>query len=146
MLNSLSSGVATQEKSWLQQKNFELSRETASEQNRDQVQQENMGKKEVGVEEEEEVGKEMEAGEEMEVGEEVGEEMGKEIEAGEEEEIRMRRHSPRMTLPMQRKEESTKKQDVAGEELRRVSPRFQGGVGKVSKEAEEAKMYLFGLV
>ena len=136
MLNSLSSGVATQEKSWLQQKNFELSRETASEQNRDQVQQENMGKKEVGVEEEEEVGKEMEAGEEM----------GKEIEAGEEEEIRMRRHSPRMTLPMQRKEESAKKQDVAGEELRRVSPRFQGGVGKVSKEAEEAKMYLFGLV
>ena len=126
MLNSLSSGVATQEKSWLQQKNFELSRETASEQNRDQVQQENMGKKEVGVEEEEEVGKEMEA--------------------GEEEEIRMRRHSPRMTLPMQRKEESAKKQDVAGEELRRVSPRFQGGVGKVSKEAEEAKMYLFGLV
>ena len=142
MLNSLSSGVATQEKSWLQQKNFELSRETASEQNRDQVQQENMGKKEVGVEEEEEVGKEMEAGEEM----EVGEEMGKEIEAGEEEEIRMRRHSPRMTLPMQRKEESSKKQDVAGEELRRVSPRFQGGGGKVSKEAEEAKMYLFGLV
>ena len=150
MLNSLSSGVATQEKSWLQQKNFELSRETASEQNRDQVQQENMGKKEVGVEEEEElgveeeeeVGKEMEAGEEM----EVGEEMGKEIEAGEEEEIRMRRHSPRMTLPMQRKQESEKKQDAAGEELRRVSPRFQGGVGKVSKEAEEAKMYLFGLV
>ena len=142
MLNSLSSGVATQEKSWLQQKNFELSRETASEQNRDQVQQENMGKKEVGVEEEEEVGKEMEAGEEM----EVGEEMGKEIEAGEEEEIRMRRHSPRMTLPMQRKKANEKKQDVAGEELRRVSPRFQGGVGKVSKEAEEAKMYLFGLV
>ena len=58
-----------------------------------------------------------------------------------------RRYSPRMTLPMQRKEESAKKQDVAGEELRRVSPRFQGGVGKVSnKEAEEAKMYLFGLV
>ena len=63
-----------------------------------------------------------------------------------EEEIRMRRHSPRMTLPMQRKQESEKRQDVAGEELRRVSPRFQGGVGKVSKEAEEAKMYLFGLV
>ena len=63
-----------------------------------------------------------------------------------EEEIRMRRHSPRMTLPMQRKKANEKKQDVAGEELRRVSPRFQGGVGKVSKEAEEAKMYLFGLV
>ena len=73
-----------------------------------------------------------------------GEEVTKEVEV--EEEIRMRRHSPRMTLPMQRKEESAKKQDVAGEELRRVSPRFQGGVGKVSKEAEEAKMYLFGLV
>ena len=98
------------------------------------------------TEKEEDTGKEAEVQkeemkEEDEVKKEV-EEVTKEVE----EEIRMRRHSPRMTLPLQRKKANEKKQDVAGEELRRVSPRFQGGVGKVSKEAEEAKMYLFGLV
>ena len=61
----------------------------------------------------------------------------------EEEEIRMRRHSPRLTLPMQWKEE--KRRGGGGEAQRRVSPRLQGVRDKVLKEAEEAKMYLFGL-
>ena len=65
----------------------------------------------------------------------------------EEEEIRMRRHSPRVALPMQRKYESEKMQDDAREREapRRVNPKFQSGGVKFSKEAEEAKMYLFGL-
>ena len=65
----------------------------------------------------------------------------------EEEEIRMRRHSPRVALPMQRKYESKKMQDDAREREapRRVNPKFQSGGVKFSKEAEEAKMYLFGL-
>ena len=63
----------------------------------------------------------------------------------EEEEIRMRRHSPRVALPMQRKYESEKMQDDAREAPRRVNPKFQSGGVKFSKEAEEAKMYLFGL-
>ena len=63
------------------------------------------------------------------------------------EEIRMRRHSPRVALPMQRKYESEKMQDDAREREapRRVNPKFQSGGVKFSKEAEEAKMYLFGL-
>ena len=145
------SGVASQEKSWLHQKNYELNREMVSEQNKDQVQDPKMNKKGTLVEngkeqqismdkKEEEVGEEMEVGEKVEMGEEV------EVEVGEEEEIRMRQHSPRMTLPMQWKKENEKKQDVAGEELRRISPKFEGGGGKVSKEAGETKMYLFGLV
>ena len=147
MLNSLCPGVATQEKSWLQQ-NFELSRETESEQNKDLVQdsmQGKMNKKETLVENGKELLENM--GKKEEEGE-VGEEEKKEVEVkvGEEEDIGMRRHSPRMTLPMQKKQESEKREDVAGEELRRASPKFQGGGRKVSKEAEEAKMYLFGLV
>ena len=65
------------------------------------------------------------------------------VEEEEEEEIRMRRHSPRLTLPMQWKEE--KRRGGGGEAQRRVSPRLQGVRDKVLKEAEEAKMYLFGL-
>ena len=81
-------------------------------------------------------------GEEVEVHKEMDEVKKVEFE----EDYRMRRHSPRITLPMQMKKENEKKtQDVAGEELRRISPKFEGG-GKVSKEAGETKMYLFGLV
>ena len=71
----------------------------------------------------------------------------KKKEEEEKEEIRMRRHSPRVALPMQRKYESEKMQDDAREREapRRVNPKFQSGGVKFSKEAEEAKMYLFGL-
>ena len=69
----------------------------------------------------------------------------KKKEEEEKEEIRMRRHSPRVTLPMQKKYESEKMQDDAREAPRRVNPKFQSGGVKFSKEAEEAKMYLFGL-
>ena len=69
----------------------------------------------------------------------------KKKEEEEKEEIRMRRHSPRVALPMQRKYESEKMQDDAREAPRRVNPKFQSGGVKFSKEAEEAKMYLFGL-
>ena len=69
----------------------------------------------------------------------------KKKEEDEKEEIRMRRHSPRVTLPMQKKYESEKMQDDAREAPRRVNPKFQSGGVKFSKEAEEAKMYLFGL-
>ena len=95
------------------------------------------------TEKEEDTGKEVDVHKEEKKKEEQAKNEVEEVKKEVEEEIRMRRHSPRMTLPMQRKKESAKKQDVAGEELRRVSPRFQGGGGKVSKEA---KMYLFGLV
>ena len=81
--------------------------------------------------------------EEEEKEEEEKEEEEKEEE--EKEEIRMRRHSPRVALPMQRKYESEKMQDDAREAPRRVNPKFQSGGVKFSKEAEEAKMYLFGL-
>ena len=105
-------------------------------------QHENEGKKEVEMGEEEE----MEVVEEVKMGEEEEEEeveVVEEVEVGkEEEEIRMRRHSPRMTLPMQGMKENKKRQVNAGEEVRRISPRLQGGGGEVSKEV---KMYLFGL-
>ena len=61
----------------------------------------------------------------------------------EEKEMRRRRYSPRMTLPVQEKEE--KRPDEAEGAARRVSPKFQGGVGKVSQKAEDEKMYLFDL-
>ena len=102
-------------------------------------QQENMGKEDVGGKEEVEEGKVEKKEEKAE--NEMVENAENDKEEVEEEEIRMRRHSPRLTLPMQRREESKK----SPEETRRVSPRFQGGGGKISKEAEEAKMYLFGL-
>ena len=140
----------------MQQKSSEL---TASEEDKDQVQgsmmgemfkkvtlveqgkeqHENEGKKEVEMGEEEE----MEVVEEVKMGEEEEVEVVEEVEVGkEEEEIRMRRHSPRMTLPMQGMKENKKRQVNAGEEVRRISPRLQGGGGEVSKEV---KMYLFGL-
>ena len=98
------------------------------------------------TEKKEDTGKETEVHkEEMKEEDEVKKEV-EEVKKEVEEEIRMRRHSPRMTLPLQRKKENEKKQDVAGEELRRISPKFEGGGGKVSKEAGETKMYLFGLV
>ena len=68
-----------------------------------------------------------------------------------EEEIRMRRYSPRMTLPVQRKEMEMERRldDEAEEATRRVSPKFQGGGGggggKVAKNTKEEKMYLFDL-
>ena len=138
-------GVQGQDKSWLEQKNSEVSREMASEQNKDsgimrtmdemttlvengKEQQENMRKEDVGE------GK-VERKKEKAENEMVENAENDKVEV---EEIRMRRHSPRVTLPMQRREESEKSR----EETRRVSPRFQGGGGKISKEA---KMYLFGL-
>ena len=64
-----------------------------------------------------------------------------------EEEMRRRRYSPRMTLPVQRKEEKDRRRDDEAEgAARRVSPKFQGGRGgKVSMNAKEEKMYLFDL-
>ena len=66
-----------------------------------------------------------------------------------EEEMRRRRYSPRMTLPVQRKEEKENRKDGEAEgAVRRVSPKFQGGGGgggKVAKNTKEEKMYLFDL-
>ena len=54
----------------------------------------------------------------------------------EEKEMRRRRYSPRMTLPMQKKEEKEKRPDEAEGAARRVSPKFQGEAGgKFSEEA-----------
>ena len=62
----------------------------------------------------------------------------------EEKEMRRRRYSPRMTLPMQKKEEKEKRPDEAEGAARRVSPKFREEAGeKVSKKDE--KMYLFDL-
>ena len=149
-------GVQGQDKSWLEQKNSEVSREMASEQNKDsgimrtmdemttlvengKEQQENTGMEDVGGKEEVEEGT-VERKKEKAENEIVENAEDDKVEV-EEEEFRMRRHSPRLTLPMQKREESEK----SPEETRRVSPRFQGGGGKISEEAEEAKMYLFGL-
>ena len=79
----------------------------------------------------------------VEDGEEQQETIEEEVE---EEEIRKRRYSPRMTLPVQKKEEKKKRPDEAEGATRRVSPKFQGGVGKVSQKAEDEKMYLFDLI
>ena len=79
----------------------------------------------------------------IEGGEEQQETLEKEIEG---KETRKRRYSPRMTLPVQKKEENEKRPDEAEGETRRVSPKFRGGAGgKVSKKAEDEKMYLFDL-
>ena len=61
-------------------------------------------------------------------------------------EARRRHYSPRMTLPVQKKEEKEKKPDEAVGVKRRVSPKFRGEARKkVSQKAEEEKMYLFDL-
>ena len=79
----------------------------------------------------------------VEGGEEQQETLEKEMEGKE----AMKRHySPRMTLPVQKKEEKKKRPDEAEGATRRVSPKFQGGVGKVSQKAEDEKMYLFDLI
>ena len=143
------SGVQGQDKSWLDKKNSEVSREMASEQNKDSGIMRTMDEMttlvENGKEQQENIGKEDVGGKVERKKEKAEKEMVENAENDkvevEEEEIRMRRHSPRVTLPMQRREESKK----SLEETRRVSPRFQGGGGKISKEAEEAKIYLFGL-
>ena len=58
-----------------------------------------------------------------------------------------RHHSPRMTLPVQKKEAKEKRPDAAEEVTRRISPKFRGDAGKkVSQKAKDEKMYLFGLV
>ena len=59
-------------------------------------------------------------------------------------EARKRRYSPRMTLPVQEKEEKEKRPYEAEGAVRRVSPKFRGEAErKVSKKDE--KMYLFDL-
>ena len=58
-----------------------------------------------------------------------------------------RHHSPRMTLPVQKKEAKEKRPEEAEGVTRRVSPKFRGDAGKkVSQKAKDEKMYLFGLV
>ena len=79
----------------------------------------------------------------VEGGKEQQETLEKEMEGKE----AMKRHySPRMTLPVQKKEENEKRPDEAETAARRVSPKFLGEAGgKFSEEAEDEKMYLFDL-
>ena len=79
----------------------------------------------------------------VEGGEEQQETLEKEMEGKE----AMKRHySPRMTLPVQKKEEKEKRPDEAEIAARRISPKFLGEAGgKVSQKAEDETMYLFDL-
>ena len=77
----------------------------------------------------------------IEDGEEQQEPIEKEIEG---KEARRRHYSPRMTLPVEKKEEKGKRPDEAEGAARRISPKFRGGAERNVSEKDE-KMYLFDL-